>query len=359
MRTLRLRYMLFVVSSILFISLFTPGVHAAGADAELHNVEVSLSPSSQGLGGLIIVDAAAFFYGGCCYHLFANEVTANLTVPEGIEILEGPSPEIYAEVDAQPGGTATVVHFKWTVKGISTGDFNITANVMTKNCGSEKNTALAEIVQGCSISSPVMYPKQPSVNKKNIFQITASIALEGRDVKEVSLFYLMDEKLGEGEAQNDTLVWEGSEKKGVQVALSQDPMDDRLWTCKLDLKSEGTLLFWFVAQDNMGENTTSSVFVEDVVDPERDNFVSGMVFWSAIIIAIIGILLIFLFQHMFIKRREARKGIIKHLQRGEERLKGELAKRFALYALLFLSLIVIIFAFLYGVFTDIIELAMG
>ena len=94
-------------------------------------------------------------------------------------------------------------------------------------------------------------------------------------------------------------------------------------------------------------------------DPERDNLISGMVFWSAIIIAIIGILMIFLFQDVLIKRREAKKGVLKPLQRGEERIKGELTKRFALYTLLFLSLIVIIFAFFYGVFTDIIELAMG
>lgn len=354
-----IKIQIFIVFTVLFISLCSSNVTADGADAELHNVEVLASPSSQGLGGLIIIDAAAYFYGGCCYHLFANDVTANLTVPEGLDIIDGPSPEIYEEVDAQPGGAATVVHFKWTLKGISTGIYNVTATILTKNCGSVENKAHIEIVEGCIISSPLKYPSKPSVNKKNIFQVSASTSLEGRNVMEVTMFYLVGENVERMEAKNDTLYMDDEEIEGKKLVLSQDPTDEEKWSCKFDLNNEGNLLFWFVAKDNVGENTTSSVFSEQVVDKEKDNYISSLMFWSAIIIAIIGILLIFTVQDIFMKRRETRKGVMIPMKREDENKKDRLLKRMVIYVLLFLSFLLIIFALINGVFSDIIELAMG
>ena len=75
--------------ALLGASFAIPTTLADGADAELHEVVIAASPSSQGIGGIILLDAAVYFYGGCCYHLYANDVRAELLVPEGVEIIQG------------------------------------------------------------------------------------------------------------------------------------------------------------------------------------------------------------------------------------------------------------------------------
>jgi hypothetical protein len=345
-------FLIFLISS--------PSVFADGADAELHDVEVTASPSSQGLGGVVIVDASVHFYGGCCYHLYANDVTANLEVPEGLEIIDGPSPEKYDEVDAQPGGTATVVHFKWSVKGNTIGAYNMSVMINTKNCGGMENQVNIEIVEGCIISYPIMYPEEPQVGRENIIFVTASTSLEGRNVEKVTLFYVMGEDYSEGEPKNDTIyLTDDREVKGSVIVMEKDPYLPDQWGGKLETKNQGKINFWFVAMDDMGGNTTSSLYHKEIVDrKEIDSFV-GTTFWILFLGIITGLVLIFLIHNVYMTRRESSKKILK--LRSEIERDGDVStlQNIIIIALLVISLVIIVIAILFGWFEEIVELSMG
>lgn len=343
-----------------FVIIASPLVFADGADAELHDVEVTASPSSQGSGGVIIVDAAVYFFGGCCYHLYANDVTATLEVPEGIEIIDGPTPEKYDEVDAKPGGTATAVHFKWSVKGNTIGAYNMSVIIDTENCGSMGNQVNIEIVEGCIISNPIIYPEEPQVGRKNIIFISASTSLEGRYVETVTLFYVMGEKYSEDEPKNDTLYLnDGGQIKGIAIELEQDPYLPEQWMCKFETKNQDKINFWFVAMDDMGENTTSSLFLKGIVDRKAIDSLIGTTFWILFLGIIIGLVLIFMTYNVYIARREGPKNILR--LRGEVEGEGKVntLQNIITIAFLVISLIIIVVAIIFGWFEEIVELSMG
>jgi hypothetical protein len=338
----------------------SPSVFADGADAELHDVDVTASPSSQGSGGVIIVDAAVYFFGGCCYHLYANDVMATLEVPEGLEIIDGPTPEKYDEVDAQPGGTATVVHFKWSVRGNTIGAYNMTVMIDTKNCGNMENQVNVEIVEGCIISHPIIYPEEPQVGRENMIFVSASTSLEGRYVEKVTLFYVMGEEYSEGEPKNDTLYLnDGGEVKGTAIELEQDPYLPEQWMCKLEIKNQDKINFWFVAMDDMGENTTSSLYPKEIVDREAIDSLVGTTFWILFLVIIIGLVLIFMIYYIYMTRREGPKNILKLRAEVEGEGKVSTLQNIITIAFLVISLVIIILAIIFGWFEEIIELSMG
>jgi hypothetical protein len=277
-----------------------------------------------------------------------------------MEIIEGPSPEKYDEVDAQPGGAATTVNFKWSVKCTTTGSHNLSVEINTKNCGSVENVVEVEIVKGCSISIPNMYPSKPTRGKESIIQVTAQTALEGRSVEKVQLYYLFIDKPKTGEPRNETLYWEsGGEIEGTEIQLDKDEFMSDKWSGKVDVQSRGTLMLWFVATDNTGEKTTSSLFSLDVQDPDRINAISTWAFWGAILLAVIGIVMIFLVQDLRVKRREADKSVLRPSVPSPEKSPKFTARNAMALGLLLLSVIIVIMALILGWVAEIVEFALG
>jgi len=349
-----------IIITIFLIPFMAPNAAAAGADAELHNVDITASPSSQGVGGEIMVDAAVYIFGGCCYHLYAFEVTANISAPEGISVLTGPAPEEYGEVDAQPGGVATIVHFEWTVVGNVKGLFNLTVAVSTKNCGSVEGSVAIEIVEGCSISPPEIYPEEPNVDRDTIISVTALHPLEGRTVESVMVFYVSEENVGDGTPQNGTLIMpDGRKIMGVAVDMERDAFLNDVWTGKIDTRYRATLYYWFVASDSNGDNTTSSLYEMEVIDQGALNAAVGGLFWGMVIAIIIGCLLIFVIQEKLLQKKEQGIGIIDETEEEVGDTKGGKWQVAAALALLVISAIIVVAGFVFGMFSEIVDLVMG
>jgi hypothetical protein len=349
-----------LILALLLFPLLSLNASAAGADAELHNVDVSASPSSQGVGGEIIVDAAVYIYGGCCYHLFAFEVTANISVPDGIDVISGPTPQEYEEVDAQPGGVATIVHFEWTVIGNAKGLFNLTVTVSSKNCGSVEGSVAIEIVEGCSISPPDIYPEEPNVGRDFIISVTAQHPLEGRSVEAVTLFYITDRDAGGGTAINDTIIMSNGEAiGGVKVEMEQDAFMEEQWTAKINTQKRGTLYYWFVANDNYGDNTTSSLYEIEVVDQGAIDAAVGTLFWGLVMGTIIGCILIFVIQDRYLQKKERQIGVLDETKEKVEDVKDPKRQMVVALSLVVISVVIVIAGFLSGMFGEIIDLVLG
>lgn len=334
-----------------------------GADAQLHDVEVIASPSVQGIGGYIEVDAAVLFYGGCCYHLYAYDVKAYLTAPEGLEIIEGPTPEVHEEVDAKPGGIATVVNFNWRVMSSIKGLYNLSFLIETKNCGSFESNVNVEFVKGCSISPPELYPKQPSVNKENIIYTNASTALEGREVESLTFYYVMGEGLDDAMPANDTLqLPDGIEEKGVPTVMEKDPYQLEQWTCKLNIKTPGRINFWFVATDDSGENTTSSLYSMDVVDQEAVDSIVTVIFWALIVAIIFGLISIFLVHAYHLENMDSKKGVLlpekKEDHEDEIGIKSNKIRTLITITLLVIAILTLAIAVIMGLIGEVFDLVM-
>jgi hypothetical protein len=349
-----------IIIILLFLPLLASNTAAAGADAELHNVDVTASPWSQGVGGEIIVDAAVYIFGGCCYHLYAFEVTANIFVPEGVNVVSGPTPKEYEEVDAQPGGVATIVHFKWTVTGNTQGLFNLAVTVSSKNCGSVESSVAIVIVAGCSISPPEIYPEEPSVDRDTIISVTAQHPLEGRNVESVTLFHISDGDVGEGTATNNTIIMpDGREISGTAVDMEQDTFKGDQWTGKIESNNRGKLYYWFVANDNLGDNTTSSIYEMEVIDQGAIDIAVGGLFWGLVVGTIIGCLVILVIQDKYLKKKESEIGVLNEAREIVKESRGSKRQVALTLSLLVISVVIVIAGFISGMFSEIVDLVLG
>jgi hypothetical protein len=300
LRTLLLIFIILVVG----LNFATLNVIAGTEDAEMADVSLSATPSRQGLGGEMIIDAAIDFFGGCCYPLWAYNVQATINIPENVELTDGLATQRIGEVKALEGGAATTIHFKWKIKSMIPNEYLIRVNLTTKNCGNSNREVLVEYVEGLSMSIPVIYPDIPTTDSETLVMMDIRSGLEGIEVDSVELFYITtdDSKfdIDKIETENDTMIVGQSIKKGAQAAAFEIEYTTDSWKSSIPRQPEEcTVYYWLVAEDSTGKNTTSVVYSFEVQDLEQIYFVVDILNWLPIIGTIIGIIIIvYLFKRL-------------------------------------------------------------
>ncbi len=297
----------------LIVLLFCPGFFASPAkgasqDAKLDEVRLSANPKVIGIGGKVTLQAAVYFYGGCCYHLWAYDVSVNISIPEDMELIDGPVPEGYAVVDAFPGGEPEIRVFRWTVRSMIPGTYVVNVTVNTRNCGSMNGSCELKVVQGCAISEPVEYL---SSSGDTLISVSAESFIEGTVVDHLELYYLVVDGLPEdgdidAVADNGTVLLDGSIDPGGELPLDPVGHIDGSWRGSIpDQGRDGGVLYWLVATDNHGKMTTSPVYSYEVEDEERTYSVTN---WTFIILAVTALLGNVLLIGLYVRREASRRG---------------------------------------------------
>jgi hypothetical protein len=288
-------FFVFVVIGCLVLS--AQPVAAGGEDATMGDVELTPVPDTQGEGGPITLELEIPFYGGCCYPLYAYEITGSLDLPQNIEIISGPEPQKYSEVQAKAGGEPEWVNIRWIVTSMVAGEYTIGATASTKNCGSASSFATITVTKGCVISIPEVYPKQPSTERETYINIEAMSPIEGIVIDDVTLYYVTSEnELKSLESEEDTLYFGNNDnKKGEPISMSRAEDDSYLWSSKIPKQgSSSYVYYWVVAEDNNQNKTTSSVYILNIEDLAFADMVLTITIWLPIILTIISILVIIL-----------------------------------------------------------------
>ncbi len=322
-------YLILLIFMILIILPLTPTASAGGQDATFDSVKAKAVPSMQGIGGEVRIEALADFYGGCCYHLYANDVKAELKVPENIRIVS-PPPKTIAEVDAVPGGKATSQKFQWSIVGDSPGIYELEVIVSTSNSGTESTKVQVTIVEGVSISIPSIHPPKPSVDEAISFLVDVKSGNERVTIIQASLYIwrstkdFSEEKL-KAEKEKlfieigrsiDTLQTidnnnvtnnntganastgpnESTQYKllgvGKGYSLSHGQFTDTWRTRLNDFKNEENIYYWVNVETSDGENVSHAIYKLQIEDLEKKFQMVELTIWSTFIITTLGIILI-------------------------------------------------------------------
>jgi hypothetical protein len=270
-------------------------VAAGGEDANMGDADLTATPDTQGQGGHITIEAAIPFYGGCCYALYGYDVTAVLDVPKDVQIVSGPDPQIISKVEAKAGGVPSYARFKWIVKSMSAGTYEIGVNVDSQNCGSTSGSTSITVTEGCVLSIPEVYPEQSSTKKKTFVNVQASSPIEGVEIDSVTLYYVTSQnKLSSPKPKDDIIFYGGDgSKKGTPISMELAEDDSGQWETSIPKQNEDTYLhYWVVATDNSGNATTSPAYVLDIEDMEYADFILTLAIWLPIILAIISVAII-------------------------------------------------------------------
>ena len=300
-----------------------PFTSAAGLDAEFNSIDLNVTPRIQGRGGEIIVSATANFFGGCCYHLYAYDIAADLEVPENINITS-PLPNIKDEIDAKPGGVATTTRFQWRVMGFIPADYVLNVTVSTRNCGSISESINIKITEGASVSNPDIYPQQPSVKEAISISVEAKTGQENVDVEDITLYTIISKNeydLEDLSAKQDTIFIKQTSNrnneqdpivtlgiKGKAISMESADFTDKWRTTFSGFEKEGEVYFWFVVESTDGKNSTSGIYTLTIVDLEQRGLILNTVAWATILGTIIGIILIFTLWPIVLKKFEKTTG---------------------------------------------------
>jgi hypothetical protein len=302
--------LIFIMSTILL-----PISSAGGQDATFDSIEVTAVPSVQGVGGEIKLEVKANFFGGCCYHLFAFDVKAELTVPENVQILST-LPESIKTVDAAPGGMATSKNFKWTVTSDTPGSYHLEIKVSTSNCGLQSSTYQIIFVEGASISEPTIFPSEPSIDEPVTFSAMVRSGNELIEIERTTLFLWKDTKdyprVDLFADFNQLFYIEGDDGinlntntsglnnisigkflgYGIQLDM-QNVKYTNVWSVQFDeIDREENLYYWFNVETSDGKSITTEVFQQEIIDYEKKTQMLNSTIWSTLIIVVIGFVLI-------------------------------------------------------------------
>jgi hypothetical protein len=298
---------------ILILVFSSQPVVAGGEDALLGDAELTPIPGSQGEGGPITLDLAIPFYSGCCYPLYAYDVSASLTLPRNIKVISGPEPQKFSKVEAAAGGEPTWVHITWVVKSMIAGEYSIDVTVDTQNCGSTQSSASVTVTEGCVMSIPEVYPEKPSTEKDVYVNIEAMSPMEGVFIDDAVLYYTtFDNEKKASNPKNETMFF-GEDKSIEGTPIAMEPMEGRanFFTVRIPKQSSASYLhFWVVATDNLGKKTSSPAYALKVEDMDQANFVLNLAVWSPFIITIMGIIIMILLSKHFKKVDEKEEGML-------------------------------------------------
>jgi hypothetical protein len=298
---------------ILVLVMASQPVYAGGEDAQLGDATLSPTPYSQGEGGSITLELDIPFYSGCCYPLYAYDVTADLSLPRNVDIISGPEPSKISKVEAAAGGEPTWVKIKWTVKSLIAGEYTIDVTVNTQNCGSTSTSSTIEVTKGCVISIPEIYPKEPSTEKNLYINIEAMSPIEGVFIEDATIYYVnFGTEKSNVKSENETLYY-GKTKSVEGTPLVMEPVEDRenFFEIKVPKQSTATYMhYWVVATDNRGNRTTSPVYSQKIEDMDHSNFVLTLAVWTPLILTIIGIISMILLSRHFKKIDEEEEGLL-------------------------------------------------
>lgn len=319
------RISIYLISIFLLLVIIPsiPYASAGGQDAEFDSINTMAIPPMQGLGGEILIEATADFYGGCCYHLFARDVKAELVVPENVRIVSQP-PDLISEVDAAPGGKATSVKFKWTVVGDVPGEYELEAIISSSNCGKESELFQISIVEGVSISNAQIHPIKPSMNEAITFMADVRSGNELVAIKQANLYiwrstekyrsidlnaekdllYKIIESVKESptntsdDQTNQTGDTSDNVKKaqllgqGTRYTMTPSQFTET-WRIRLDdFKSEENIYYWFNVETSDGKNVSSFIYKQTIEDLEKKFQRVDISIWSTFTVIIIGVILI-------------------------------------------------------------------
>jgi hypothetical protein len=288
-------------------------VSAGGEDALLGDVELTPVPASQGEGGPITIEANIPFYSGCCYPLYAYDVTATLNLPSNVEIISGPSPAKHSKIEATAGGEPTWVKITWVVKSMVAGEYTIGVTVNTQNCGSSEDSAIITVTEGCVISIPEVYPEKPSTDRDLYINVEAMSPIEGIYIEKATLYYASKgSELTNVKAKNEILNL-GKSKTQEGIPILMEPITDKenFFSVKVPKQDSFSYLhYWIVATDNHGNKTTSPVYILKIEDMAYSNFILGLAIWSPIILLLFSITIIVLLVRHSNKVDSEAKGLL-------------------------------------------------
>jgi hypothetical protein len=298
---------------ILTLILSSQPVSAGGEDALLGDVELIPVPASQGEGGPITIEANIPFYSGCCYPLYAYDVSAVLNLPSNVEIISGPTPAKYSKVEATAGGEPTWVKITWIVKSMVAGEYTIGVAVNTQNCGSSEGSAVISVTEGCVISIPEVYPEKPSTERDLYINVEAMSPIEGVYIEEATFYYVTKgSELSNIKAKNEILnLGKSKTQEGNPISMEPIPDKENFFSVKVPKQDSFSYLhYWIVATDNHGNKTTSPVYILKIEDMAYSNFILGLAIWTPMILLLITIIIIVLLMRHTKKVDSNAKGLL-------------------------------------------------
>lgn len=269
------------ITVLIIITSLIPTVQAS-PEVIIYEIETVAKPKVQRLGAPIELTCDIGFGGACCYTVYANEMEAEIVLPENITLFESEkiknvtSPgQAQGRIAVNPGGSLTWMRPAWKIQGKEYGDYEIIIRIRGVNEGgtrlNETVNITITIARGASVSIPVL-PNHPDIHDDTV--IVAEVSSIESQVAAVTLYHSRDQKTWENTTMLNT---EGD-----------------VWTGTIPAQnSETTIYYYMQSITEEGETFTTEVYSLEVKDMDRIGITAAFLTYGtlAVFVSGMGILL--------------------------------------------------------------------
>ena len=228
--------------------------------AHLQEPKCKIEPSAD---GSLNLTATVGLIGGCCFPLTSHNITAALTAPAGITILEGPQPANYAALEAPVSGTAQVsAVFRWKIQPKDArAEYPLKITVTSSDSATVEATHILGLSETCRVSGPQLPAIFPPGHELPV-AVDVTCVDEARYVKSVRFCYCTEVPQGARPAPTSaqqaqqgllafTLDGHPILVQGRTLALARK-YEPTIWRGVLPAQTNGPLFGCAVAQDDAG-----------------------------------------------------------------------------------------------------------
>jgi len=363
---MKVKLLLILIVGILILTLFPlQTVSAQGGDAaKLDSLSVVSIPPTQSAGGEVEIRVKFNVYGGCCYHLWVYDAYPEVDFPPEFVIYTGPEPEMMEEIDGLPGGEPCPKYFSWTGTFTTPGTYKITAKIVSDNSGTIEGESVINVLSGPAISAPKLFPSLPDTAKELQISMDVISPSFGVDVTSVKMYQLIsDKKYDNAEANLSMLtVYDGDYSRtfpGTEKELQRSEKYPNTYKAVYPpFKEKKYIYYWIVAEDSEGMVVSSSVNEAKIQDIQGTYTKLRVVFFSFLLITLLGIFLI-IFIHMKMEKRQVKdktrlyrlgsNGNVEYMKQKDRPRPNKTNLRYVVFIVLsILAILIIIYAYRNG-----------
>ncbi len=306
--TRKILIVLVAAAMLLLVLASTQPVSAGSQDATFEKIEIEVTPSIQGVGGTMEVKVIAYFFGGCCYQLFAEDITCSLEVPVGLtDKFNGSTPAKVDSLTALAGGEATLTFFTFTLRCDEVGSYMLNATVDSSNCGSRMAEAEVHVIKGATITKPEYFPPTPTTESTTMIDFDSMYPVGDIEVTQAQVYYFASDKkyeTAEMVAVNETLEINGNpmDFDGV-LECDRDEVTGTGFKTELPQTDKPYMYYWIVVKDENDKATTSQVYRIDVEDTSAVQMLNMISFIFLVVTLIILVFILYISHNVMAKKR--------------------------------------------------------
>jgi hypothetical protein len=231
---------------------------ASAADpGQMESMELRATPAAQGVGGPFEVTLTVEFATDPHATLAVTNLTAHLSVPDGLTLIAGQNPVHEARIDLPPTQSYLVKTYAWTLRGDVLGNYTLNVTLTTDAAGGGGDEVGVLVREGIVIGQVTATPARPKTSEAMRFEVAVVSGFDAATSPlQVWLYVYQSPSPATPASANGSRLRLTSGQTVLAPGFPMEAGANDTYTYTIDEQPRGTLIYWVFAQTPHSNTTT-------------------------------------------------------------------------------------------------------